>query len=314
MIDPSAPVATPFRVQWATNPKVEYQFRTGVITAADGSEQRHPQNRYPGVSVSWECVAMTYQHAHRIRETLGDLMNSAVAIRDFRMNSFGVVSADGLSVVLASWESSWAVGVRVVIEDRDGMAEHTAFITAANPSTRTVGLSAAAPAALRGSFVAVGSGVVASLNEEMSSQLYNDHVQSWEVSATSFRGLDPIGGAATDVFPFRHGVYGGIRVTANKFTHSLDYGVGRRAEFLGYGSRNSGNPIFQVEALQMGQTDKERLISFWCGCRGKWKSFSAPSLNVGRRFRFASDILVVTHMSGNVSSATLSVVQLPEAA
>lgn len=312
MIDPTNPVATPFRVQWATNPKTEYQYRTGVITAADGTEQRHPQNRYPQVSVSYECAALTAAHADRILNEIGDLMNSAVAIRDFRMNGSGVVSADGLSVIMADWASSWAVGVRVIIEDADGIVEHTAVISAADPSTRTIGLGEAAPLAMRDRLMSVGSAVVATLDDEMGGVFHTGSVNTWDVSATSFRGLDPIGGAATEVFPFRHGVRDGISVTAHKFTHALDYQVGRRAEFLGYGSRNSGNLVYQLDTLQLGQSDKERLVSFWCGCRGRWKSFTAPDLEVGRRFRFASDILVVTHLSGNVSQATVNLIRLPD--
>lgn len=60
----------------------------------------------------------------------------------------------------------------------------------------------------------------------------------------------------------------------------------------------------------MRQSDKEAAISFFCGCRGRWKSFSAPALDPVAKFRFASDILSFTHTSGAVSSATMSLAQV----
>ena len=310
MIDVNSPVATPFRVQWATDPVTEYHYRTDVFTAADGSEQRRPMNRYPEVRVRYETAAMTAQHAERIDGMLPMLMTSAVAVRDFRMNGSGRVSADGASVVLGVWSASWAVGVRVVVEDSDGLAEHTAVLVGADPASRTVSLSLVCPAGMRGRTAKIGSAVVASLDDEMGSVRHTADVETWDVSATSFRGLDPIGGAPLAEFPFSHGAKDGVRITARRSVQGLDFGVGRRAEVLGYASMTSGFRTYQVETLQMSQTDKERLVSFYCGCRGRHRSFTAPKLDPSGRFRFGADILSVTHLSGDVSSATVSLTQV----
>lgn len=310
MIDLNNPVATPFRVNWGTDPVTEYHYKTDVFTAADGSEQRRPMNRYPEVRVRYETCAMTAAHADRIDGMLPMLMTSAVAVRDFRMNGAGRVSADGSSFIIRTWSASWAVGVRVVIEDDDGLQEHTALVTGADPASRTVSLSAPCPEAMRGKAAKIGSAVVASLDDEMGSVRHTADVEVWDVSATSFRGLDPIGGAPLTAFPFSHGSEDGVRITARRSVHGLDYGVGRRSEVLGYASMTSGFRTYQVETYQLSQTSKEALVSFYCGCRGRHKSFTAPKMDPSARFRFASDILVVTHRSGDVSSATLNVIQV----
>ena len=220
------------------------------------------------------------------------------------------MSADGSAFLIRTWSASWAVGVRVVIEDDDGLQEHTALVTGADPASRTVSLSGPCPEAMRGKAAKIGSAVVASLDDEVGSVRHTADVETWDVSATSFRGVDPIGGAPLAAFPFSHGAKDGVRITARRSVQGLDFGVGRRAEVLGYASMTSGFRTYQIETLQMSQTDKERLVSFYCGCRGRHMSFTAPKLDPSGRFRFGADILSVTHLRGDVSTATVSLTQV----
>ncbi|RWR13824.1 hypothetical protein [Paenirhodobacter populi] len=310
MIDVTNPIATPFRADWSVQPRTDYEFKTNIMTAADGSEQRSPKNRFPRVRIRFSCLARGERHAARITEMRHALMTSALAVRDFRMGSEGKVSADGMSVQLNRWSASWAVGMRVIIEDGDGMAEHTALLTSVDPASRTMILGVRAPTALRGSGVGVSSAVVCSLDGDMRSDLVHAGAVSWEVSATSFGGVDPIGGAPREKFPFTHGAPDAMRITTSRSVLALDFGVGRRQETLGYASDTSGFRTFQVETRQMGQLAKEDVISFFCGCRGRLRSFSAERLDPEARFRFGSDVLTVEHLSGNVSSATMNLVQV----
>lgn len=310
MIDTANPIATPFRANGADDPKTEYRFRTGVIQAADGSEQRHPQNRYPEVAVRFSCLATDAVHAGRIDAMMPVLMTSAVAVRDFRMNALGRVSADGASVVLVNWAASWAVGVRLVIEDRNGVFEHTATVSSADPASRTLGLDVPAPADMRGGLFSVGSAISASLDADLNSDRWHAGAEQWSVVAKGFRGVDRIGGAPLAAFPFRHGSRDAVRITHARHMVGLDHGVGRRAEFMGYASGMSGFRTYQVEAVQMSQQDKEVLVSFFCGCRGRWRSFTAPSLEPTAKFRFASDILAITHLTGEVSTATMNLARV----
>ena len=101
-----------------------------------------------------------------------------------------------------------------------------------------------------------------------------------------------------------------MRITASRNVLGLDFGVGRRAEILGYASATSGFRTFQVEARQMSQQSKEAVVSFFGGCRGRLRSFAAPDLVPDAKFRLGSDILSIAHRSGDVSSATLNVVQV----
>lgn len=310
MIDPNAPVATPFRANWATAPRTDYEFRTGIITAADGREQRRPQNRFPRVRVSYDGMALGAAHAGRIEAALPGLMNRAVALRDFRMNGQGAVSADGGSVVLDEWGASWAVGVRVVIEDRAGMFEHAAVIASADPASRTLALDAQAPIGMRGRRADVGSAVSCSLDDGLGSRRWHGAAASFAVAGQSFGGVDQIGGAPLAALPFRHGGADAAQVKYDRKVSAIDHGVGRRAEALNYASWTSGFRTHQIEAIQMTQAEKEALVSFWCGHRGRLRSFMAPHLMAGARFRFASDILAITHHSGEAASATLNVVQV----
>lgn len=310
MIDPHNPIATPFRAQWAVEPRTDFEFRTGIITSADGTEQRSPKNRYPSVKIRFSCLARDARHAARITDMMPQMMTSALSIRDFRMGGEGVVSANGASVQMCRWGASWAVGVRVLLEDADGVHEHTAVITGADPVSRTLTLGAPAPAALRGTHVGVASAVVCSLDGELASEWKHSGAVSWDVAATSFRGIDPIGGAPLSAFPFTHGSPDAMRITASRNVLGLDFGVGRRAEVLGYASATSGFRTFQVEARQMSQQSKEAVVSFFGGCRGRLRSFAAPDLVPDAKFRLGSDILSIAHRSGDVSSATLNLVQV----
>ena len=310
MIDVNNPIATPFRTQYSDDPRVDYQFNTGIITSASGREQRHPLNQYPKMRITWKAQAMSHQHVSRIEAMSGLIMNSAIAVRDYHMNASGRVSLDGMSVVLSDWGSSWAAGIRLVIEDRHGMHEHTAKIVSVDPSSRTLTLDRPAPAGLMGSFVKLGSAVVASLDGSQTMDKQTDAVASWDLTARSFNGLDQIGGAHGDLFPLKHGVSDGVRITSGRNVKSVDFGIGRRHETLGYDSWISGFRSFQVEAVQMTQDDKERLISFFCGCRGQLKAFFAPGLVEGARFRFGSDILSVVHTAGDMSKASMNVTQV----
>lgn len=310
MINPENPIATPFRTQAATDPRVEYRFSTGVITSANGREQRHPRTTYPRMSVRWECAAMSPQHVSRIESMERQLSLTAIAVRDYRMNASGRVSIDGWSVTLDRWTASWAADVRIVIEDQAGMIEHTTRIASADAASRRIVLTERAPFGMRNTWVGVGSAIVASLDGEQTVTRWHNGVASWGLSAKSFYGLDRIGGAHTDVFPLRHGSRDAIRITTGRNVWSTEFGLGRREESYGYGSLASGLRTYQVEAFQMSQDAKEELISFFCGCRGQLRSFSAPNLIQGARFRFGSDVLNVVHTSGETSNAGLSVVQV----
>lgn len=310
MIDIDNPIPTPFRVDWTTEPRVDYGFKTGVITAADGREQRYPQNRYPRLAVSYACMPRFQQHADRIDAMIPEIMNSALVIRDFRMNAQCRVSADGWSVILREWQCSWAAGVRILVEDDAGMAEHATTISSVDPVSRTIILAERAPFALRGGYAGVFSAVVASVDGNRTSDRVHANLMMWDLGFNSFGGVDPIGGAHLPEFPFTHGQREGIKVTHNRSIGSTDYGVGRRSEFLTYSSATSGFRTYQVETLQMSQDDKERLVSFFAGCGGRHRSFAAPLLVPDARFRFGSDTLAITHTSGNASKATLNLVQV----
>lgn len=310
MIDTSRPMALPLRADWSELPRTEFRFRTQIITSASGTEQRVPQNRYPDVQIRFQSLARDAWHAGRIDEMMPVIMTSAVAVRDFRMGGEGVVSADGNSVRMERWGASWAVGVRVIVEDAHGRSEHTAFISSVDPASRTITLDEPAPAPLRSIWVGVASAVVASVSADLTSERWHAGAERWSVSAQGFRGEDQIGGAWVSAFPFSHGTSEAISITHARSVASLDHEVGRRAEFVRYDSRLSGFRTYQVEARQMRQSDKEAAISFFCGCRGRWKSFSAPALDPVAKFRFASDILSFTHTSGAVSSATMSLAQV----
>ena len=41
------PIATPFRPNWSTSPKVKYAWKTGIFTARDGTEQRWSERITP---------------------------------------------------------------------------------------------------------------------------------------------------------------------------------------------------------------------------------------------------------------------------
>lgn len=310
MIDVSSPIATPFRAQWSVEPRTDFEFRTGIITSADGTEQRTPKNRYPSAKIRFTCMARDRAHAQRITDMMPLMTTSALAIRDFRMGGEGVVSTNGASVQLFRWSASWAVGVRVILEDEWGLHEHTAIITGADPVSRTLSLGAPAPSGLRGSHVGVASALVCSLDGDLASEFKHSGAVSWDVAATSFRGIDPIGGAPLSAFPFTHGSPDAMRITASRNVLGLDFGVGRRAEVLGYASATSGFRTFQVEARQMSQQSKEAVVSFFGGCRGRLRSFAAPDLVPDVKFRLGSDILSIAHRSGDVSSATLNLVQV----
>lgn len=310
MIDPTVPVATPFRANWDAPPRTDFEFKTGIITAADGREQRHPLLRYPRVKVTFSCLGRSAAHAARIRAALPSLMNSAVAIRDFRLNGAGVVSADGMSVVMTEWGASWAATVRVVLEDAAGMAEHAAVIVSADPASRTITLDAPAPELMRGGWCGVGSAVSASLEGEIESDFWHAGAQAFDVTATSFGGLDLIGGAPLADFPLRHGARDAMRITSKRSVSLVDFGIGRRSEAINYASWTSGFRTFRVEALQMDQASKEGLVSFFCGVRGRLRAFYAEGLIPGARFRFGSDVLTVEHLSGSVSRTTVPVAQV----
>lgn len=310
MIDLGNPVATPFRANWNVAPRTDFEFKTGIITSADGREQRHPLLRYPRVRVSYECLAAGRAHADRISALLPGLLNRAVVIRDFRLNGAGRVSDDGVLVVMSEWSASWAPTVRVVIEDDEGLVEHAAVITAADPTNRVITLDAPAPQAMRGRFCGVGSAVIASLDAETDAGVWHAGAVSWNVSATSFGGLDQIGGAPLAELPLTHGAPDQMRVSVIRNMSGVDFGIGRRAASPNYASWISGFRIYQIEARQLGQPAKEALVSFYCGVRGRLRSFWANDLIEGAKFRFASDVLTVEHLSGNVSQATISVAQV----
>lgn len=310
MIDLGNPIATPFRAQWAVKPRTDFEFRTDVFTAADGTEQRRPKNRYPSVKIRYQCLARDAQHADRITRMMPVLMTSALAIRDFRLSGEGLVAADGHTVRMSHWFSSWAVGVRVIVEDDRGRDEHTAVVSAVDAAARTITLDAPAPEPMRGRWAGVASAVVASLDGDLVSERQHAGAVTWDVVATSFRGLDQIGGAPLGVFPFRHGADAPVRVTSSRSVIGVDFGTGRRLEVPGYASGTSGFRTFQIEGRQMSQSAKEALVSFFCGCRGRLRAFDAPDLVPGARFRFASDILTMTHDSAAVSSATMNLAQV----
>lgn len=311
MIDPKTPVSTPFRINWSSDPKVEYEFRTGVISSENGTEQRHAYNKYPSVSVSYETTSMSQEHTDRIVDMMPFLMTKAVAIRDLRINGSGIVSADGMSIFMDGWNDSWASGVRIVVEDMGGLNDHTCVIDSVDHSQKRIIMNEQVSSDMRGMFVNVGSAVSSSISGDMSGSILTRSVNSWVISSKSFRGVDKIGGAYSSDFPFSHGVSGGMNNTSYRFVNEMDFDVGVRSEFIGYKSINSGHRMYQVNALQMNNDDKKNLISFFCGCRGKFRSFSANRIDENGFFRFSSDILSVTHHSGNVSSSTLNITRIP---
>lgn len=310
MIDVNNPVALPFRVNWGVSPVTDYQFKTGVITAADGSEQRFPQNDYPEVTVKFQAAADTAVRISRINSLMQTVMNSAVAVRDFRLNGRGVASEDGNRVILTRWDASWAVGVRVVVEDKDGLAEHASWLSSVDPASRTVELASPVPSGMRGTRVLVGSAVVASIDGEMSSTKQHGALQTWDIEARSFRGLDPIGGAAETDFPFSHGQDSGTGVTIARSVQGLDHQIGRRAEFLGYASGTSGFRSYKADTVHLDQSSKERLLSFFFGCRGRHRSFTATRIDPAGRFRFGADLISVTHVTDTVATAPVTLVRV----
>lgn len=310
MIDLTDPVATPFRANWEMAPRTEFEFRTGIITSADGREQRHPLMRYPRVKVSYACLTAGRAHSDRINALLPSLLNRAVAIRDFRLNGVGRVSEDGALVVMREWGASWAPTVRVVIEDEGGLVEYSAVITATDPAARVITLGAPAPEAMRGRVCGVGSAVVASLDDETDAGVWHAGAVSWNVSASSFGGIDHIGGAPRPDLPLSHGADEEMRVSVGRQMSGIDFGIGGRAEALNYASWTSGFRTYQIQANQLSQAQKESLVSFYCGVRGRLRAFSADGLVAGARFRFASDSLVVEHLTGTVSKATISLAQV----
>lgn len=311
--DVLAPVATPFRPNWSSPPRTDFQFRTGIFTAADGREQRYPQLRRPKVSVQFEHLA-TGTHAGRAWAMMGNLMNRAIAVRDFRMNATGRVAPDGVSVSLSTQAFAywWPVGTRIVIEDRDGAVEHTAIITASDPLTRTLAYDAPAPEAMRGRVMTVGSAVVASLDEEQSGKVWHSRAAGLEVRATAFNGVDAIGGAPLDVFPLKHGDRDAMTTKFTKQSRAVDFGIGRRQEATGYASWVSGFRQAEVQSYQLDAAQKQALVSFYCGVRGRLGSFQAPDILEGARFRFASDTLTIEHLNDQVSKATAPIIQVVE--
>lgn len=319
-IDIATPLATPFRPNWATAPRVDISFKTDVFTAADGRETRSARAVRPRLTVSYECAALSQAHALRASTALRNLSAGTLAIRDFRLNGEAMAAPGSPVLHMPRSVCAWPAGTLVVIEDDLGLVEQAARIQSWDPVSGILTLDAPlSDRFVAGHGYAVGSAMACSLEDATSAEVYTAGALKISVNATSYPQAEAIAGVAGGVFPLRHGDPAAISVESARVVTPLDYGFGNRLAYANEAIGTSGNRTYEITSYQLDQSQKEALFSFYTGCLGRLLSFRVPDGGAlpgilmpspNQRFRFASDTLAIEHITGAITKSTVRIMEV----
>lgn len=271
------PLATPFRPDWSTRPRVEYKWRTGVFRARRGAEQRWSERQAPRIEVSFDHLALNAAESERARRFLRAHQAKPIAMRDFRAQSDAAIQADG-SLSLSD-PARFMVGQLVEVSTRG--VSHAARISTIVGEVITLdpGLPDGFPA-----YAEVFSCLVGVLDDEIAVEQITDAVHRIKIKASSLPGFDsfamPTAGAGADqlgipgseIFPLRHNFTDSLEISYTRTIEEIDFEVGRRRmwDVEGVGAREA---TYQV--LSMSAKECDDLIAFAFRVQGRLLPFTA---------------------------------------
>ena len=277
------PIATPFRPNWSTSPKVKYAWKTGIFTARDGTEQRWSERITPRLEITFTHTCMNAAERDRAVDFLRAHQSRPVAIRDFRADAdvIGGSSAAGLTV---DDVTGFRAGQLVQIETRGfEFATRIASITG-DVMTFSPALPASLPPHMR-----IVSCITASLDADIMQDEITDGVSDIDITANSLPGFDDylididgavpgaaLTGGGEEMFPLvlAHDWSAQRRVRYTRDIATSDAETGRRLERdrIGIGMRT-----VDTETFTLNRAQSDAAMAFLLRCRGKLTPFAYMS-------------------------------------
>lgn len=276
---------TALQPNWRDGIEVQYQFKTSILTAFDGTEQRAAMRELPRMEVSFEAIlleGMIHRHAADLTKD-----PDALFVLPLYWRRVAVVSAAGSTLTLADAPFWLVPGARLVL---DGATQEA--VTIQSVAGAVVTLQSALVGAFGPGDLALPA-VLARVDTETDLRLPTTRVATTSARLIMDPGSDlmvapvivPASFRGMDVFTTRPNWAAAPTITFTSGRETFDPGRGRIA---------AANPLaFTPRTLKLGFSEftavkAEAFIAFFLRTKGQRGAFRMPTWQTDMRARIAA--------------------------